>query len=324
MKELVTELALGLREHVLPHLGAHASRAHVRAGAGGDVTFAIDTEAEDYLERFLAERAPGVAYYSEDRGLVLPRRSQTPRPDDLLADRPWVFLVDPIDGTRPALAGFESSCVSVAAAPLRGGEPTMADVEVGVVVEIKEGATFVAERGRGVEIRLADDSQGEVTLCENADLARMFWVFGFRGRPAVPLITVLEGLIDASSVGGAVFDLGSATYDLTRLLTGQLDAFVDVGSRIIEEVPALRGRFEEVGGGAVLNNSPYDLAAAVLCAEEAGAVVTDARGASLADRPLLGSGHDFQMSCVAASNARLHALILEALEDGFARLGRSH
>ena len=33
-----------------------------------------------------------------------------------------------------------------------------------------------------------------------------------------------------------------------------------------------------MGGGAVLNNSPYDLAAAALILEEAGAVVTDAYG----------------------------------------------
>ena len=99
-----------------------------------------------------------------------------------------------------------------------------------------------------------------------------------------------------------------------------LDAYLDVGTRIIEEVPSLRERFEEVGGGAVLNNSPYDLAAAVLCVQEAGAVVSDAHGAPLTDRPLLGSGHDYQMSCVAAANETLHALILEALERGFDRL----
>jgi myo-inositol-1(or 4)-monophosphatase len=331
MKELVTELALGLREHVLPYLGAHAARAHVRAGAGGDVTFVIDTRAEDYLERFLARHAPGVAYYSEDRGLVLPGAAAA----DPQADRPLaapdeagqmpthVLVVDPIDGTRPALAGFEASCVSVAAAPFGDGEPSMADVEIGVVVEIKSGALFAAERGRGVELRGPGGADGEVVLSENAELSKMFWTFGFRGRPAVPLVTVLEELIDASSVGGAVFDLGSATYDLTRLLTGQLDAYLDVGTRIIEEAPALRTRFEEVGGGAVLNNSPYDLAAVVLCVEEGGAVVTDAHGASLAGRRLLGSGHDYQMSCVAAANRALHGSILEALERGFGRLGRS-
>ena len=76
--------------------------------AGGDVTFAIDAAAEAMLERFLAERAPDVAFYSEDRGLVEPSGA-TPRA---------VLVVDPIDGTRPALAGLESCCVSVAAAPL--------------------------------------------------------------------------------------------------------------------------------------------------------------------------------------------------------------
>jgi myo-inositol-1(or 4)-monophosphatase len=314
VRELVIELGLGLREHVLPFLGAHAGRAHVKAGAGGDVTFAIDSEAERYLEDFLGKRMPDVAYYSEDRGLVQPASATATR----------VLVVDPIDGTRPALAGFESSCVSVAAAPLGEGDPTMADVELGVIVEIKSGALFVAERGKGIELRSPNGGSPAPALSRATELSKLFWTLGFRGRPALPLVTVLEELIDTSSVGGAVFDLGSATYDLTRIVTGQLDAYLDVGTRIVEEAPALRERFEEVGGGAVLNNSPYDLAAAVLCVEEAGAVVTDAHGGPLAARRLLGSGHDYQMSCVAAANEGLHTLILEVLERGFDRLRRNH
>ena len=309
-KELLVELALGLRAHVLPFLGSHADREHVQAGAGGDVTFAIDEEAEAWVEGFLADRAPGVAYYSEDRGLVLPSAAPTELPGFPPKEIP-VLLIDPIDGTRPAMAGLECCCVSVAAAPLGDGNPTMGDVSAACVAEIKTDGMFVAERGAGLAANLS----------ATTDLSRMFWTLGFRGRPALPLITVLEELIDTSSVGGAVFDLGSATFDLTRILTGQLDAYVDVGSRMIEEAPALAERFEEVGGGAVLNNSPYDLAAAVLCLEEAGAVVTDAYGEPLAGQPLLGSGHDFQMSCVAAANRPLHASTLEVLERGFARLG---
>ena len=72
MKELVAELALGLRAHVQPLLGSHAGREHVQAGTGGDVTFAIDEEAEAWARGFLAEHAPDVAFYSEDRGLVEP------------------------------------------------------------------------------------------------------------------------------------------------------------------------------------------------------------------------------------------------------------
>jgi myo-inositol-1(or 4)-monophosphatase len=119
---LAREVALALREQVLPALGAHAGREHAGAGAGGDITFAIDERAEAFLEEYLREAAPGVAFYSEDRGLVEPA-----------AAGEWVLVVDPIDGTRPAMAGLESACVSVAAARLGDGEPTMADVEVGVV-----------------------------------------------------------------------------------------------------------------------------------------------------------------------------------------------
>jgi myo-inositol-1(or 4)-monophosphatase len=335
MRELVVELALGLRRHVLPYLGSHAGRAHLQAGAGGDVTFAIDREAEDYLERFLAERAPGLAFYSEDRGLVTSPTPSRHKPADLLADPPphsggslnQVLVVDPIDGTRPAMAGFEACCVSVAAAPLdaRGGRgPTMGDVHTGCIVEIKSGAVFVAERGAGVEIRDPDGRAAEPLLSENTELEKLFWTLGFRGRPAMPVVQVLEELIDTSSVGGGLFDLGSATYDLTRIVTGQLDAYVDIGPRMIEEVPALRERFEQVGGGAILNNSPYDLAAAALCLEESGAIVTDARGQSLHGRDLLGSGHEYQMSCLGSANPRLHALLLAALERGFARLARCH
>ena len=301
--ELVRELALALREQVLPMLGSHAGRVHGSAGAGGDVTFAIDEEAERFLETFLAERAPGVAFYSEDRGLVLPDGG----------DASQVLVVDPIDGTRPAMAGLESCCVSVAAAPL-GGEVSMGDVSVGCVVEIPSGVVFLAERGRGL-------LEGPPTvLSSNERLDRLFWTYGFRGRPARALTEVLAELIDASSVGGASFDLGSATFDMTRVITGQLDAYVEPGPLLVDEVPGMRAEFERVGGGAVLNNSPYDLAAAALCATEAGAIVTDARGRPLDDRPLLGSGAEFQMSVVTSANPALHAEILAAVDAGMARL----
>jgi myo-inositol-1(or 4)-monophosphatase len=305
LADLAGELAAALREEVLPHLGRHEGREHVSGaddGASGDVTFAIDERAEAFMERFLAERAPDVAFYSEDRGMVAPAGAPA-----------WVLVVDPIDGTRPAMAGLESACVSVAAAPL-DGEPRMGDVVAACIVEIKSGAAFRALRGEGLD--------PAPRLSANTDLRRMFWTYGLRGRPARPMAEVLAELIDGSSVGGATFELGSACFDMTRIATGQLDAYVEPGPRIVADVPGMREEFERVGSGAVLNNSPYDLAAAVLCLEEAGAVVTDACGRSLRDRPLLGSDSGFQMSCVAASNTSLHAAIVAALDSGVERLTR--
>src|SRR4051795_8924283 len=200
MVDLVRELSLALRDRVLPHLGSHAGRAHAdTAGAGGDVTFAIDEEAEAMIEPFLAERAPNVAFYSEDRGLV--------------GDGDTVLVIDPIDGTRPAMAGLEACCVSIAAAPLRE-DVTMGEVTVGCVVEIPTGAVVLAERGRGLA------EAPPVRLSRNDDLDRLFWAYGFRGRPARPLVEVVGDLIDRSSVGGAGFDPGSAAVLLTRRAQG--------------------------------------------------------------------------------------------------------
>ena len=304
MRDLVRELALALRERVVPHLGSHAARAHKPdAAAGGDVTFAIDAHAEDLLREFLRDRAPDVALYSEHSGLV-PAPSGSPT---------GVLVVDPVDGTRPALAGFESCCVSIAAAPW-SAEPAIGDVTVGCVVEIPSGQVFLAERGAGV-------SEGPpVRLSANERLDRMFWTYGFRGRPARPTAEVLAELIDVSSVGGATFELGSAAFDATRVVTGQLDAYIEPGPLLVEEVPGMRAEFERVGGGAVLNNSPYDVAASVLIAEEAGAIVTDGRGRSLAERPLLGSAAEHQISIVVAANIRLHEQIVDAIDAGLRRL----
>jgi len=300
--ELVLELARSLREGVLPELGSHAGRAHEGDGAGGDVTFAIDRLAEESLQEFLCDRAPHVAFYSEDRGLVAP------------PDATDVLVVDPIDGTRPAMAGLESACVAVALAPLCDGEPTMGDVEVGCVVEIKSGDWFVAVRGQGLR------STRPVALSAETDVSRMFWGYGFRGRPVRPTVEVLGDLIDTSSVGGGTFELGSQAFAMTRIATGQLDAVIEVGSRLIDDVPGMRLQFERIGGGEILNNSPYDLAAPWLCLCEAGGVVTDGWGRSLDAHRLLGSGHGYQMSSISASNAALHATLVQAVDEGIARL----
>jgi myo-inositol-1(or 4)-monophosphatase len=304
-RRLVRDLATRLRDRVLPELGSHAGRTHTGDAAGGDVTFAIDAIAEDSLVEFLDQRAPRVAFYSEDRGLVA-------RPDAT-----HVLVVDPIDGTRPALAGLESACVAVALAPLGDGDPTMGDVSIGCVVEIRSGDRFLAVAGEGII-----ESTRPVRLSANRDLARMFWGYGFRGRPVRPTAEVLAELIDGSSVGGGTFELGSQAFAMTRVVTGQFDAVVEVGSRMIDELPELRAQFEQIGGGQVLNNSPDDLAAPWLCLCEAGGTVSDGWGRPLDRRRLLGAGHEFQMSSISAASRALHDQLVGAVDAGIERLKR--
>lgn len=307
IQNLAVDLSAAIRDEVRPQLGSAAARAHAGMAVGGDVTFGIDELAEDYLVKYLDGSAANVAVYSEDKGLI-----EFGAPE-------YVLIVDPVDGTRPAAAGLECAMVSVAVAELKEN-PTMADVIFGVLREIKSGALFTASRGGGVAITGAGGRQVPVKLSANTDLSRLFWTIGFRGRPARALIEALGDLVDLSSVDGAVFDLGSASYSITRILTGQLDAYIDIGPRMIEEVPEVKRLFKEVGKGAVLNNSPHDLAAAGIICSEAGAIFGDGRGESLDSRLLLGSDHSYQMSCVAAANVELHRAIIGAVDAGMDKL----
>ncbi|MFA6001507.1 MAG: inositol monophosphatase family protein [Thermoleophilia bacterium] len=307
MLELAVDLSKGIRELVLPQIGSAAARTHAGTAVGGDVTFGIDEVAEDFLVGYLKESGANVAMYSEDRGLLN------------FGEPEYVLIVDPVDGTRPAAAGLEGAMVSVAVAEY-SDKPAMGDVIFGCLMEIKSGTLFTARRGGGVVITTADGEPVPVILSENEDLSKLFWTIGFRGRPARVLIEAMGDLVDISSVDGAVFDLGSATYSITRILTGQLDAYIDIGPRMIDEVPEVKSLFEDVGKGAVLNNSPHDLAAAGLICSEAGAIFGDGWGKSLGNRLLLGSDHSFQMSCVAAANPGMHARIIEAMDAGIEQL----
>jgi myo-inositol-1(or 4)-monophosphatase len=304
----VRELTGVVGASVRPHLGSAASKEIEGRGASGDATFSIDHVAERVVEEFLSGHAE-FAYYTEDRGLVV------------LGEPRYVLVIDPIDGTRPAAAGLESCCVSVAVAEFAADPETLTveDVFLGVVSEMKNDATFLAIKGSGVRIDI-EGEQISPRLSEKTELGNIFWTAGFRGRPAEPLVTVIGELIDLSSVDGGCFDLGSATFSITRVVKGEMDVYVDVGQRMAEESGAVRDRFLEVGHGAILNNYPYDLAAAALIAEESGAVVSDAYGRPLGTCPLIPRQGGGQMSSIVSANPVLHQKVLEHVEGGIARL----
>lgn len=306
LEQLIIGLASEIKIAISPLLGSASSRQLTGKGFGGDETFSIDEVAEDEARDFLKKTCKSIAYFSEDKGLV--RIGESPK---------IVLVLDPIDGTRPAAAGLESCCVSIAAAPI--DSPKMKDVICSVVLELKSDRLFFAQRGEGT--RIESDSEPEaIRVSSNSDIESLFWTIGFRGRPAEILSTTLSRLIDSTSVKGGVFDIGSASFSMTRLLTGQLDAYVDIGTRIIDEIPETENEFRRVGSGSILNNSPYDVAGSILLLQEADIPVTDARGNSLDEMPLLGCGKEFQVSVVAANNRQIHKELISIIDAGIERL----
>jgi myo-inositol-1(or 4)-monophosphatase len=128
-------------------------------------------------------------------------------------------------------------------------------------------------------------------------------------------------LIDGSSMRGGYFDLGSATFNMTRIVTGQLDAYVDIGRRLVDELPELESHFRRVGEGAVCTNFPYDVAAAALILSEAGGIITLADGRTLDAHPAVGSSRAEGLAVLASASVELHEQLLAAIDRGMAHLG---
>lgn len=307
-QDTIIALTRHIRETVRPHLGAWQSREISGTANSGDATFAIDDIAEDAVISFIERERLSVALYSEDKGLI-----------EFGASPEGVLIIDPIDGTRPAVAGFEQCVVSVAWADYTPSV-TMGDVRFGSVQEIKGEDLFLAERGRGAQWIAPGGSSQPLRLLPGAEIARAPLSFEAVARPFEWLGVALADIVNAASTKGGCFLFNSTAFSLTRLLTGQLAAVLDVGARILQEYPQTRPRFVELGRGTPIGLFTYDIAAAALIAAEAGATVTDAYGHSFGSTPLLDTSEANLKTIVAASSPALHAALLAAVNTGMAKL----
>jgi len=298
LKQGMVKLGNEVRKKVLPELSSN-KREIIRRKNGGDPHFALDELAEQAVEKELDKWKMPIAYFSEDRGLVLLHK----KPELLL-------IIDPVDGTRPAMASFESACVSIAAVPY-SENPKFGEIISAIVLELKSGKYFYAD-ARNPKI---ESSINELPLLsKKTSTESMFWTTELTAHPVRQIARVCGTLIDNSVALGAVFVFTSSSYSLTRIITGQLDAHVDVGHRIVKDNPELAGEFLKVGRGKLVTLFPYDIAAAAFILERAGGIVTDAYGKPLNELKLItDKGINGQCSIIAASNNGLHEEIMSQL-----------
>ncbi len=298
-RDFLLAVAEAIREAVVPMVIAAKGREVVGSATSGDATFQLDKVAEKALMAFLREAKLPVAYYSEDAGYATFTSGQ---PQHLL-------IVDPIDGTRAAKSGFEACVVSVSSTRVIE-RPRMADVDNGCVMEILRPRVFYADRGKGARVYV-NGQYKRPKLSKNVDLECVSWSMTVPGRPAELIFPTAAKLIDLTSLKGGFFACNSTSYSLTRLLTNQLDACVDLANRYFRDIrKAVEDQFINAGRGTVLGIAPYDIAASSLIAQEAGCVVTDAFGNTFDDVLLLDSSVSNQQSLIAASNPDLHKNLL--------------
>lgn len=180
-------------------------------------------------------------------------------------DSPYTWIIDPLDGTANYAADLATSCVSI-------GVARDEQMVLGVVYNPFRDELFVAERGKGATLN------GEVIRVaptETLDKALVCFDLGYNEEKAVA-------------------QLREATFFRPRVRSMRI-----LGSAVLGLVYVAVGRFDLFYHQAL---SPWDLAAALIILEEAGATITDRDG---------GPAHYNKPSIIAASPT-IHQLFTQA------------
>lgn len=300
MKDYILKLAEYVCNEISRSQGKFKNRSFNGYSSAGDAQFDVDKVAEIAVWNFIVNKQIPMAVYTEDRNLAIFGNSPS-----------YLLIVDPIDGTRPAAAGLEMCTISIAAARF-DRYAKIVDIEYALLRELKTGAYIYGDCEHD-KLFFSGYPHSQPNLSQTKNLKEMFWSFEFNGHPTSMMINAYGHLIDQSANTGGVFLFNSASYSISRIITGQLDAYVDIGNRLLKEHPEMRPAFEKVGQGHILHLFPYDIAASVFLAQKAGVVITDAFGKSLSNTLLMDLSDSNQQSCIAASNQELHDQLLKSI-----------
>lgn len=263
------------------------SLARPVARGAGDVTFGLDAPVEAALTAWCerAARRGSLSVLSEESGW----RHFGPSAEQGFDHGGPRLVVDPIDGTRNLMADLRSAWVSVAACPPGPGPPRLGDVRVARLVEIptsgaRVARTFSAERERGARLAREPLGGGErdaphplrADRDDRADHGYFpFFRFDVALRPTLARIEADFFARLAREEGARIEHCYDDQYISNA---GQLALLAQGTYRFVAD---LRAHVGALLGERVATSKPYDVAAAVWIAREAGAVVTAPDGGAL-------------------------------------------
>ena len=272
--------------------GSLAPLARVAGEGAGDVTYGIDVPAEEVLTEWLLEhsRAEPLSILTEDAGW----RHRGPEGDLPGFDHGGPRIsVDPIDGTRMLMSDLRPAWSVIGLAGPGRETPRLSDVVVGVLSEIPDSRAgryrrLVAERGQGCRSEERELGDGRVVRARKLDTGKddrvdhgLFPFFRYMPDQR-PEIAAIEAAFFARLAEHEGADVRACWDDQYVSNGGQL-ALLALGTyRLIAD---LRASVAARHGRTTLTGKPYDISGAVLCAQEAGCVVTAVDGSPL-DFPL--------------------------------------
>jgi myo-inositol-1(or 4)-monophosphatase len=223
-------------------------RRPLGTGAAGDKTFPIDRRAEEIIIAGLDSCGEPCTVISEEAGFV-----------DIKGGGLRV-IIDPVDGSKNAIAGIPFFCTSIAVA---SGD-TLESVFLSYIINLLTGDEFWAEKSSGAFMN------GSRIAAQEDDL---LYLVSYEAQiPSRDLPHILPLLSGARKTRC----FGSTALDLAYLAAGAVSVFV---------CPA--------------PSRSFDFAAGWLLAKEAGGIVTDTKGKEIPDvtlgleraSPLLASGN---------------------------------
>jgi myo-inositol-1(or 4)-monophosphatase len=214
-------------------LGSFHRPHQVRNKGPQDVVTQVDLDAEEIIVGTLSEAFPDHGFLGEEGHTAA-------------QDQAYLWVIDPLDGTRNYTVGIPFFCVSIALTI--NGKATL-----GVIYDPVRGETFTARAGQGTYLN------GEsIRLTPKASLEQAIVYVGFlpAANPDNPELSLPMFLQLRPSVA-AMRNMGSAALSLAYVACGRIDV-------------AFQDRL-----------SPWDILAGALLVEEAGGAATDFCGVPL-------------------------------------------
>lgn len=185
------------------------------------------------------------------------------------ADYRWI--IDPLDGTTNYLHGLPIYSVTI-------GIEHKGEIVAGVVYDPNLDELFTAERGAGAFL-----NGKRLRVSTTSRLIDSLLVTGFPYNITDNPDHAVEHFVNLLMEGRGIRRLGSAAMDLSYVAAGRFDGFWEV------------------------NLNPWDMAAGVLCIQEAGGRVTD----------FFGNPSNVYKKQVLATNNAIHEAMLAVLKKAY-------
>lgn len=232
MKEALVNIAIRAARaagNIIVRAADRLDTIKINEKSPNDYVTDIDKAAEREIIDIIRKACPTHAILSEEAGEK--------------SGNDYLWIIDPLDGTRNFIHGFPHFAVSIAVSH-------KGKIEHGVIYDPIRQELFSASRGKGARL-----NDYRIRVSKRAQLGECLLGTGFPFRHAEDLVKAYTETLSAIlPLSGDVRRSGSAALDLAYVASGRLDAFWEMGLK------------------------PWDVAAGSLLVKEAGGIACDFTG----------------------------------------------